>query len=339
MREKILDRISVALYICGFLIFVWPDVNSMQNSWKSQKAVQEFEKQAEKAGETLRPQEDAGGEEKSMDVKKQKDGTASGKKQDDISLNGLYTAMQEYNRKIYENGQSDMRDPWSYQQNPLDLSEYGIEEQAIGVIEVPVMNIELPIYPGARKENLAKGAALLGQTSFPIAGENNNSVIAGHRGWKGIPMFREIDRLKIGDVVTIRNFWETLTYQVIEIRIVMPEDIEEILIRPGKSMVTLITCHPYTQNSRRYVVFCEKIDTVSAETEEDEAEKGNAGTDDANQDPGIGESDSGQNLEGYGEDQGILQREKRIHIVGYIVFILIGFLILGRGCLVQKKKC
>ena len=97
----------------------------------------------------------------------------------------------------------------------------------------------------------------MGQTSLPIGGENTNCVIAGHRGYQGIPYFREIERLKTNDKVIVTNPWETLTYRVKNIKIILPEKVEEIKIQPGEEMVTLLTCHPYrTHGKYRYMVYC-----------------------------------------------------------------------------------
>ena len=72
--------------------------------------------------------------------------------------------------------------------------------------------------------------------------------------------FRHIELLEIGDEITIRNLWDTLTYQVVEIQVIEPNEIEEILVQPGRDLVTLLTCHPYGSGGRyRYVVFCERM--------------------------------------------------------------------------------
>ena len=72
-------------------------------------------------------------------------------------------------------------------------------------------------------------------------------------------MFRDIEALEVGDKIYIENFREKLTYQVTEIRIIEPTDIDQLLIQEGKDMVTLVTCHPYGYNYQRYVVFCERV--------------------------------------------------------------------------------
>lgn len=95
---------------------------------------------------------------------------------------------------------------------------------------------------------------------MPIGGTNTNCVLAGHRGWYGALFFRHIELLEIGDVVLITNLWETLRYTVSEIKVIEPDAIDEILIQPGRDLVTLLTCHPYGSGGRyRYVVYCERM--------------------------------------------------------------------------------
>lgn len=173
----------------------------------------------------------------------------------------LYKAMQNYNRQIYEEHQSELKDPWSYETQAVSLSDYGIEDGVIGVINIESLDLEMPIYFGASNENMAKGAAVLGQTSLPTGDKNCNCVIAGHRGWSGAPYFRYIDQLQEGDEVLITNLWETMSYTVSEIKVIEPNDIKEIFIRDGKDMITLLTCHPYASGGRyRYLVFCERTE-------------------------------------------------------------------------------
>lgn len=171
----------------------------------------------------------------------------------------LFADMQAYNRQLYATGQSGLVDAWSYEQPSFDLSGYGLETDVIGVLSIPAMEEELPVYLGATQDNLAKGVAVLGQTSMPVSGENTNCVIAGHRGYKGKPVFREIERLQPGDRVYLSTCWEELEYQVEEVAVIEPDDIDAVLIQPDRQMLTLITCHPYTVGTQRYVVYCTRI--------------------------------------------------------------------------------
>ena len=118
-------------------------------------------------------------------------------------------------------------------------------DQVFGVIRILRMDLEMPLYLGASYENMSNGASVLAQTSIPIGGENCNSVIAGHRSWNGYKYFLDIELLQYGDEVYITNLWETLTYKVVDIKIINPNDVNAILIQKDRDLVTLLTCHPY----------------------------------------------------------------------------------------------
>lgn len=170
----------------------------------------------------------------------------------------LYEKMLAYNRNLYETGQSDLVDAFSYEDASFDLKEFGFEEEMIGYISIPKLNLALPIYLGASKTNLRQGATHLSQTSLPIGGTNSNAVIAAHRAMSTADMFRYINLLEPGDEIIITNFKETLTYTVTASAIIQPDEIERILIQPDKDMVTLISCHPYGSDVARYVVYAER---------------------------------------------------------------------------------
>ena len=166
----------------------------------------------------------------------------------------LYQEAVSYNQKIYENGQSELKDAWSYRTSPIRLKD---GKKRFGYIRIKKMDVKLPLYLGATLENMRKGAAIMGETSLPFGTKNSNCVIAAHRGYEGIPYFREIEKLKVGDRVIIKNPWENLTYLVEEIKIIQPDDSDQIKIQKGKDMVTLLTCHPYRSHGKyRYVVYC-----------------------------------------------------------------------------------
>mgnify|MGYP002537567161 CR=1 FL=1 len=110
------------------------------------------------------------------------------------------------------------------------------------------------------------GAALLGQTSMPLGGENTNTVIAAHRGYYGAEMLRNVQQIQIGDKITLTTPWDTLVYRVCELKIIQPDDINAVLIQPGRDLLTLTTCHPYTQNTQRYLVIAERDPDAEAAT-------------------------------------------------------------------------
>ena len=172
----------------------------------------------------------------------------------------LWDAMAAYNQQIYTDGQSALSEAGTYQATLFSLTNHGLPDETFGVISIPKLDLEMPLYLGATDENMTKGAAVLSGTSVPIGGNNTNAVIAGHRGWGGAAYFRYITELSIGDEVVITNLWERLRYRVVGTKIIEPHEIENIFIQPGRDMVTLLTCHPYASGGKqRYLVYCQRI--------------------------------------------------------------------------------
>lgn len=172
----------------------------------------------------------------------------------------LLAALQDYNRQLYAEKQRDLSSLEACEEPVVDLSAYGIKSEIIGVLEIPTMELTMPVYLGASDAHLAAGAAVLGNTSVPIGGNSTNCVIAGHRGWKGADYFRHIDRLQVSDTVKLTNLWEILTYTVTDIEIIQPHEVDKIKIQQGRDLLTLLTCHPYASGGReRYVVYCERV--------------------------------------------------------------------------------
>ena len=197
--------------------------------------------------------------EKNVETEKEKFVVKITDEQNENILDKLYKKLQEENQKIYEEKQSKLVDPFSYEQSAIDLSEYGIENNVIGYISIPKINIEVPILLGANTANMRKGAVHLTETSYPIGGVNTNSVIAAHRGYGRATLFRHIDKIGVGDKIHIRNFKEELTYEVYETKIINPDDISELEIQEGQDIITLITCHPYRVNTQRYIVKAKRV--------------------------------------------------------------------------------
>lgn len=179
----------------------------------------------------------------------------------------LWEDMVRYNQNIAAQGQSGLSCAYDYQKASFQLADYGLPDEIFGVLSIPAIDLEMPIYLGATEQHMANGAAHLSQTSLPIGGMDTNCVIAGHRGYSGASYFRYLDKLHVGDTVSVTNFWETLTYRVSEIRIIDPSDVDEILIQPGRELLTLLTCHPYASGGRqRYVVYCERSELTTFPT-------------------------------------------------------------------------
>ena len=172
----------------------------------------------------------------------------------------LREAMEAYNLQLSQD-QSGLDSVGSYEAPGLNLEDYGMEaDDAVGYVEIPAMEVTLPLYLGASRAHMNDGATVLGQTSMPIGGISTNCVIAAHRGWNGKAMFRDVELLQEGDLVYLTNLWETLTYQVTRISIIWPDEVEAVAIQQGQDMVTLLTCHPYIVGTHRYLVYCQRVE-------------------------------------------------------------------------------
>ena len=175
-------------------------------------------------------------------------------------LEKLLRAAEAYNARIRAEGQKGLTDPFTNEAQCIDLSGYGIKDDLFGFLEIPKLNIKLGIYLGATRANMAKGAVHLAETSLPIGGTGTNAVLAAHRGTRREgDMLLHIDRLEAGDRVIITNAWGTLIYAVTSTAVIAPDAADKVLIRPGRDMVTLISCNPYGKSTQRYVVYCDRV--------------------------------------------------------------------------------
>ena len=173
----------------------------------------------------------------------------------------LLDMLEAYNRELYADDQSKLNSLAATEQPGVLFSVSGQAGDVFGVLSIPKLEMEMPLYLGATDKHMADGAAQLGQTSIPIGGENTNAVIAGHRGYNGAPYFRYVPELQVGDSVDITNLWGTLHYSVVETKIIQPNDIDAIKIQPGRDLITLLTCHPYASGGRqRFLVICERME-------------------------------------------------------------------------------
>ena len=141
-----------------------------------------------------------------------------------------------------------------------------LEGDVLGYIEIPSINIKLPIYYGTSVDILKKGVGVLDGTSLPVGGENTHSVLSAHTGLANQRLFTDIDKLKDGDVFYLHILKKDLAYKVDQIKVVHPDEIDELKISDGKDYVTLLTCYPYGINTERLLVRGERTD-LSERTE------------------------------------------------------------------------
>lgn len=142
------------------------------------------------------------------------------------------------------------------------------EGDALGYIEIPSINIKLPIYYGTSVDILKKGVGVLDGTSLPVGGENTHSVLSAHTGLANQKLFTDIDKLKDGDVFYLHILKKDLAYKVNQIKVVHPDEIDELKISNGKDYVTLLTCYPYGINTERLLVRGERTDLSPSNVEQ-----------------------------------------------------------------------
>ena len=138
----------------------------------------------------------------------------------------------------------------------LDVTGTGI----MGYIDIPSIKISLPIYHGTDEAILQIAIGHIEGTSFPIGGEGTHSAVSGHRGLPSAKLFTDIDKLQAGDKFLLQILDRTLTYEVDQIRIVLPQELQDLEIDPYQDYCTLITCTPYGVNTHRLLVRGHRVD-------------------------------------------------------------------------------
>lgn len=124
----------------------------------------------------------------------------------------------------------------------------------MGVINIPAIDVRLPIYHGTEEGTLQTAVGHYEGSSLPIGGESTHAILTGHRGLPSARLFTDLDRLEEGDVFYIKVLGEILEYQVDQIQTVLPSELDSLSIIPGEDYVTLVTCTPYGINSHRLLV-------------------------------------------------------------------------------------
>ena len=186
---------------------------------------------------------------------------------------------REYNKSLI--GISSFLDPFSQEDgnqteddiynNLLKIDDTGM----LGYIDIPKINILLPVYHGTSEEVLQSGIGHLKNTSLPVGGKSSHAVLSGHRGLAHAKMFTDLNRMEIGDVFYIKVLHHTFAYEVDQILTVEPQDTKALAIEKGKDYVTLVTCTPYAINTHRLLVRGKRIPYKEAKKKEEENSKKN----------------------------------------------------------------
>ena len=178
---------------------------------------------------------------------------------------------------------NDTLDPSRLADPYTEREKKGVENYArmlevrekIGYIDVPKINQQIPVYAGTSEDVLQHACGHLEGTSLPIGGKDTHAVITAHRGLPQVKLFRDLDKMEVGDLFFFTNVKETLAYKVDQILVVEPWDFEPVLVVEGKDLMTLLTCTPYMINSHRLLVRGHRVPYVPEVKEEIERAKFN----------------------------------------------------------------
>ena len=147
--------------------------------------------------------------------------------------------------------------------------------EKIGYVDIPKIGQQIPVYAGTSEDVLQHACGHLEGTSLPIGGKDTHAVITAHRGLPQVKLFRDLDKMEVGDLFFFTNVKETLAYKVDQILVVEPWDFEPVLVVEGKDLMTLLTCTPYMINSHRLLVRGHRVPYVPEVKEEIERAKFN----------------------------------------------------------------
>ena len=179
---------------------------------------------------------------------------------DETQYESVWQAAVEYNAGIPDEDTRFLPDEEekALYETLLNVGGDGI----MGYVEIPKIDVELPIYHGTNEEILQTAVGHIEGSSLPVGGEGTHSVISGHRGLPSARLFTDLDQLEPGDTFMLHVLNETLTYEVDEINTVLPDDISLLGLEDGEDLCTLVTCTPYGVNSHRLLVRGHRVENA-----------------------------------------------------------------------------
>ena len=178
----------------------------------------------------------------------------------------LLAMAKEYNEALNSEKVEDPFIPGSGRAIPANYIDIlNTEDSIMGYVDIPKIQIYLPIRHGTDEEALNKGAGHIEQTHLPVGGKGNLSVITAHTGFTGADMFNRLTEMKEGDIFMIHVLGETTTYEVDDVSVIEPEEVEKVMPIKDRDYVTLLTCTPYGINSHRLLVRGERISNRTEE--------------------------------------------------------------------------
>lgn len=172
----------------------------------------------------------------------------------------IWKAARQHNQELLERD-----NPFVLEEERINAYEQLLNLGGTGVmgyVEIPQIGVTLPIYHGTDEAVLQIAVGHLEWTSLPVGGESTHSVISGHRGLPSAKLFTDLDKLVEGDIFIFRVLDEILTYEIDQILIVEPHEVQNLQVEEGKDLCTLLTCTPYGINSHRLLVRGHRVENT-----------------------------------------------------------------------------
>ena len=261
MWKKILIVIAIILLLAGLGFILFPSVSNTIGTNIANSEIEKFDKsvsEVKEDGSYKNALDNNEIDDEGYPINENGERTSNFPLLFKADLDRLYNDSVAYNKSIINNqGTVTTSD---YTIPALDMVSYGIPSGIYGYLSAPTIGMNLPIYLGANASAMSYGAAHLTNTSLPIGGKNTNCVIAGHTGYIGRIFFDNLRGLSIGDNIILTNYWGNLNYRVSETKVVKENQTEDIYIKEGKDILTLITCISNQSGGfDRFIVICERV--------------------------------------------------------------------------------
>lgn len=240
--QKIIRTLALCLlFLVGLSLLLYPLVSSEWNKHRSESLVREYERSVSEA-----PAED---------------------------YSDWFAAAERYNASLGEKRMPDAFADISEEENADYLSQLAFRSDGVmAYLRIPRIRLDLPVYHGTSAEVLEKGVGHLVGSSLPIGGEGNHAVLSAHRGLPSAALFTDLDQLALGDHFYLQVLDRTLAYEIDQILIVEPTELDALARSPGEDLVTLVTCTPYGVNSHRLLVRGHRVDYTEEVAAQEAAE-------------------------------------------------------------------
>lgn len=231
LKKHLIEMILSVILLVGLCLLLYPTVSNWWNSLHQTQAIAGYTEAIEKTSQE--------------------------------ELQAMLDAAHTYNESLRKRDSSFILndEEMAEYESLLNIGGSGV----MGVIEIPAINVNLPIYHGTEEEVLQVGVGHIAGSSLPVGGTGTHCLLSGHRGLPSARLFTDLDRIIEGDIFTVTVLDNTITYEVDQIRIVLPAEVDELAIVDGKDYCTLITCTPYGVNTHRILIRGHRVENIEGE--------------------------------------------------------------------------